>query len=173
VICEGAAVSPAKLKNATQTSRLSRVKDHKSRRTILRLSPAFATFTRTPVYKSYVCHSYVFGALQVLYLPLLRNMGVGGVAALEFSNKKDRRLTPLCPAVTGAPVCKSFRPSSYVLTHLQALYAQQLHKTGGRILRILFTTSPGESQIYSTELRVPPRRDILPLSVPNSERRSH
>jgi hypothetical protein len=39
--------------------------------------------------------------------------------------------TPLCPAVTRSRACKSFRPSSYVLTGPQVLYAQQLHESGG------------------------------------------
>jgi hypothetical protein len=77
-----------------------------------------------------------------------------GAASRAPTNSK-----PDLGQVTGAPVCKSFRPSSYVFTRPQVLYAQQLHKTGGGLSMnylpdsSLLSFSVGQTFL---SLRIPP-----------------
>jgi hypothetical protein len=79
------------------------------------LSPFPATFTRPLVCKPCVCRSYVLGALQVLYLPLLRKTGGWRSATHSPLATSHFRLSPLSPALTRSHARKSFRPSSYTI----------------------------------------------------------
>jgi hypothetical protein len=95
------------------------------------VSPLFAPLIDSRVRKAFACQSYVFGAPQVLCLPLLHKIWGWGAASHTPLATGHFRLSPVGPAVTGYRARNSFRPSSYVSMRPQVLYAQQLHKTGG------------------------------------------
>jgi hypothetical protein len=91
------------------------------------LSSLLATLTETLARKSCVCHFYVLGVLQVLYLPLLHKTGGRGMATFQICNSELdpyarsltrplpelRLVSPCRRSLTNSPSRKPLRAVTY------------------------------------------------------------